>query len=227
MISACAPIQGKVRAMRKSLPLVVLLAAAAFVPSACGKKDPIVPSLSVDAGFAFGGDAGATEGGADGAAPDAAAPLASAVPSGSVAPAGSAPPALLGPALDSAIDVGIQAQAAKDAPGMSLEGQVGHATLAEGGTHNMLVTLQPGRCYTVIAMSAPLQVTQLEVKLLAPPLFNVEAGRSAAGDKNPAVLGKGKGATCPISPIAIPYRVDVIARKGAGRIGVALLSRAK
>ena len=41
------------------------------------------------------------------------------------------------------------------------------------------------------------------------------------------VLGKGKAATCPISPIAIPYRVDVVARKGAGRVGVAVYSRAK
>jgi hypothetical protein len=215
--------------MRKSLPLVVLLATAAFVTIACGKKDPIVPKLEVDAGFAFGGDAAAPEGGTDGSAPVASGPpSASVAPLGgdAGAPAGSAA-ALLGPALDSAIDVALQAQAAKDAPGMSLDGQIGHTTLAEGGTFNMLVTLQPGRCYTVIAMSAPLQITQLEVKLLAPPLFNVEAGRSGASDKNPAVLGKGKGATCPISPIAIPYRVDVIARKGAGRAGVALLSKAK
>ncbi len=33
--------------------------------------------------------------------------------------------------------------------------------------------------------------------------------------------------TCPISPIAIPYRVDVIARKGAGRVGVAVFSKVK
>ena len=211
--------------MRKSLPLFLLFATAAFVPVACGKKAPVVPSLSVDAGITLGD--GGIEGGTDASAltTDASAP-ASASGSASGAPAGSAG-ALLGPALDAAIDVAIQAQAAKDAPGMSVEGQVSHTTLAEGGTFNMVVTLQPGRCYTVIAMSAPLQVSTAEVKLLAPPLFNIEAGRSGAGDKNPAVLGKGKGATCPISPIALPYRVDVTARKGAGRVGVAVLSRAK
>jgi hypothetical protein len=212
-----------VRAMRKSLPLVVLLATAAFVPIACGKKEPTVPTLTVDAGVSL--DAGLGDGG-DAAAPDASADAAAPIASGSAAPSGSVG-ALAGPALDAAIDLGITAQAAKDAPGMSLEGQVGHATLAEGGVFNMLVTLQPGRCYTVVAASAPLQVTTVEVKLLAPPLFNVEAGRSGATDKNPAVLGKGKSATCPISPIAIPYRVDVIARKGAGRVGVAVYSRAK
>ncbi len=212
--------------MRKSLPLAVLLAAAALVPTACGKKDAAVPSMSVDAGFAFGGDAGPTEGGS---APIASGPAsASAAPSGSTSagPAGSAV-ALVGAALDAAIDAAIQAQAAKDAPGMAIDGTPGRVTLAEGGTFNMLVTLQPGRCYTIIAMSSLLQVSQLEVKLLAPPLFNIEAGRSAPGDKNPAVLGRGKAATCPLSPIAIPYRVDTTARKGAGRVGIAVFSKTK
>ncbi len=202
--------------MRKSLPLVALLATAAFVPMACGKKDPVVPAMTVDAGL---GDASADAAPAmvEAGAPDAAP---SAAPSSSVAGIGAS-------ALDAAIDLGIQAQAAKDAPGMTVEGTVNHTTLAEGAVFNTLVTLQPGRCYTIIAASAPLQVSTVEVKLLAPPLFNIEAGRSGATDKNPAVLGKGKTATCPISPIAIPYRVDVIARKGAGRIGVAVFSRAK
>ena len=202
--------------MRKSLPLVALLATAAFVPMACGKKDPVVPAMTVDAGI---GDASADAAPAvvEAGAPDAAPSAAS---SGSAAGIGAS-------ALDAAIDLGIQAQAAKDAPGMTVEGTVNHTTLAEGAVFNTLVTLQPGRCYTIIAASAPLQVSTVEVKLLAPPLFNIEAGRSGATDKNPAVLGKGKTATCPISPIAIPYRVDVIARKGAGRIGVAVFSRAK
>jgi hypothetical protein len=211
--------------MRKSLPLVVLLATAAFVPMACGKKDPVVPTMTVDAGLAIG-DGGAEAGDAAALAVADAGADAAPVASGSAAPSSSVA-ALAGPALDAAIDVGIQAQAAKDAPGMSVEGTVNHATLAEGAVFNTLVTLQPGRCYTIIAASAPLQVSTVEVKLLAPPLFNVEAGRSGATDKNPAVLGKGKTATCPLSPIAIPYRVDVVARKGAGRIGVAVYSRAK
>ena len=212
--------------MLKSLPLAVLLAAAVLVPSACGKKDAAVPTPTVDAGLAYGGG---------GAAPDSGSlPVATVAPSASGAPSGSASAgpagsgvALASAALDAAIDAALQAQAAKDAPGMSLEGQPGRVTLAEGGTFNMVVTLQPGHCYTIVAMSAPLQVSQLEVKLLAPPLFNVEAGRSAPGDKNPAVLGRGKSMTCPLAPIAIPYRIDVTARKGAGRVAVALLSKTK
>lgn len=213
--------------MRKSLPLVVLLAAGtvALFPVACG-KDPEVPQASFDGGFALG----VAEGGApgEGGAPiglgtvptDAgfdAAPEAGAVDAGG---------GLLAAGVDAALDAAIVAQAAKDAPGMTSEGQVGHETLAQNGHFGMLVTMQPGRCYTVIAMSAPLQVSELDVKLLMLPL-NIEAGRSPATDKNPAVLGKGKAATCPISPIAVPYKIDVAARKGAGRIAVAVFSKAK
>ncbi|MDB4942283.1 MAG: hypothetical protein JWP97_1817 [Labilithrix sp.] len=210
-----------VPAMRKSLPLLVLLVTAASVPLACGKKEAAVPTMTVDAGLgdgglSDGGDGGLGDGGMD--AGDASSPFGSAsAPLGSAVAAG----------FDSAIDTAIQAQAMKDAPGMQVEGPVNHQTVAEGGTFNALVTLQPGRCYTIIAMSAPLQVATLEMKMLAPPLFNVEAGRSGASDKNPAVIGKGKAATCPVLPIAVPYRVDVTARKGAGRVGVAVFSKAK
>ena len=208
--------------MRKSWPLVVLLAASAAVPIACSKKQPVVPTMTVDAGI---GDGGLPEAGDAGMLAIADAGVADAAPSASASAMPSSS-AALGPALDLAIDTAIQAAALKSAPGMAVEGTVNHQTVAEGGSFNQLVTMQPGRCYTIIAMSAPTQVGTLEVKLMAPPLFTVEAGRSGATDKNPAVLGKGKG-TCPILPIAVPYRIDTVARKGGGRVGVAVYSKAK
>lgn len=216
--------------MRKSFPLLVLLATAAFVPVACAKT-PEVPSATLDAGFAFGGpDAMATgynppvPGASSAPVATGSAPAPSASASG--APSASASGLLAG-GVDAALDLAIQTIAAKDAPGMTSEGAAGHETLAENGHFGMVVTLQPGRCYTVIATSAPLQVSELEVKLFMLPL-NIESGRSPASDKNPAVLGRGKaGATCPISPIAVPYKVDVTAKKGAGRIAVAVFSRSK
>jgi hypothetical protein len=189
--------------------------------------------VSLDAGFAFGGPDGGALAPADGgpmgsaSAPPSASGVASTAPSGSASAAPSASAsALVGAGLDAVIDLAMAGDATKDAPGMTAEGQPGRATLAEGGHFNMIVTLQPGRCYTIIAMSAPLQITELGVSLFALPL-NIEAGRSAATDKNPAVLGKGKGATCPISPIAIPYKIDVVAKKGAGRMSVQLFSKSK
>lgn len=221
--------------MRKSLPLALLstvaLAVAAFAPVACSKT-PAVPSVSLDAGLALG----VADGGAPTAAPSgspmastSAAPSSSAstAPSGSAsaAPSGSAP-ALLAAGVDAALDAAIVAQAAKDAPGMTAEGGTGHETLQQGGHFGMVVTLQPGKCYTIIAMSAPLQVSELDVHLFMLPL-NLESGHSPPTDKNPAVLGRGAQKTCPVSPIPVPYKVDVSARKGAGRIAVAVFSKSK
>jgi hypothetical protein len=222
------------KSLIKSLPVAALLVTAVFVPAACSSKAPAVPTLTIDAGISLGGSDGGPAGDASaaplasasvapsGSAADAGAPLGSA----SAAPSGSAP-ALLGPAVDSALDVAIAASAATAAPGMTAEGQPGRATLQTNEHFGMVVTLQPGRCYTIIAMSAPLQVSELGVVLYMLPL-NLEGGRSGANDKNPAILGRGKaGATCPISPIPVPYKVDVTAKKGAGRIAVAVYSRAR
>ena len=216
----------------RSLPLVALLATAFLVPAACSSK-PVVPSVTLDAGFALGlPDGGAapgpvSEGGAPlasasaTAAPDGGAPVASA----SAAPSGSAAN-LLGPAVDAALDVAITTVAGKDAPGMTGEGQPGRATLQTGEHFGMVVTLQPGKCYTIIALSAPLQISELDVHLFMLPL-NLESGHSPPTDKNPAVLGRGAQKTCPVSPIPVPYKVDVSARKGAGRVAVAVFSKSK
>lgn len=215
--------------MRKSLPLAVLLAVAAFVPAACSKT-PAVPSVTLDAGLAFGLPDGGAPGPTPSGAPVAsgsAAPSASA--SASAAPSASASASaanLLAAGVDAALDAAIVAQATKDAPGMTAEGPAGHETLQPNGHFGMVVTLQPGKCYTIIAMSPPLQVSELDVHLFMLPL-NLESGHSPPTDKNPAVLGKGAAKTCPISPIPVPYKVDVSARKGAGRIGVAVFSKSK
>ena len=214
--------------MRKSLPLAVLLAVAAFVPAACSKT-PVVPGVTLDGGLAVGfvPDAaapGPTPSGAP-VVSGSAAPSASA--SASAAPSASASAAnLLGAGVDAALDAAIVAQATKDAPGMTAEGPAGHETLQPNGHFGMVVTLQPGKCYTIIAMSPPLQVSELDVHLFMLPL-NIDSGHSPPTDKNPAVLGKGAAKTCPISPIPVPYKIDVSARKGAGRIGVAVFSKSK
>lgn len=215
--------------MRKAsvFPLVALLGTAMLVPVACS-KDPVVPGLTLDAGF----DLGAGEGGVappmtanPSATPDAAAADAGPGDAGAAVPSAIASATVA--AMDQALDVAMAAQAGKDAPGMAPDGPPGRATLNPNGTFNMIVNLQPGKCYTVIAVSPPAQVTQLEVKLMLPPLYSMEAGRSPASDKNPAVLGKGAQKTCPLSPIALPYRVDVTAKQGGGRMMVQVFSKAK
>jgi hypothetical protein len=110
---------------------------------------------------------------------------------------------------------------------MEKEGPPGRATLKEGEHFSMMVNLAPNRCYTIIGNSPPGMVEKLDIKLYGPPLFNVEAGKSGATDKALPVIGKGTAALCPIIPLAVPYKIDVAATKGAGRIGVQLFARNK
>ena len=193
--------------MRKMpLPFVVFAATAIVtLPIACSKDQPppATPYLAPDAGAAWNGDPNAPPGGFD-------------------AGMGS-----LETIIDGAIDLAIRAQAVHSAPSMSPEGQVGRATLQPGGSFSMVVTLQPNQCYTFIAYSPPGQVTELDMKLMAQPL-NIQAGASGAKDKNMPIIGRGKAnAQCPILPVPLPYRLDVVAKQGMGRIGVQVFSRPK
>jgi hypothetical protein len=211
--------------MRKELFGLLLVAA-------CGSN-----KANINASASLGSDAGADDGGLiDGApmiseggvaevpdaAPEAGNPYGAFLPDG-----GMVPPTLPPEARDVAINTAGNAQAGKLAPKMALEGQPLRATLAPNGRANLVVTMAPGRCYTFIAFSPPGNVTQLELKLMTPPFYNVEAAKSGAKDNNMPVIGKGNAPQCPISPIAVPYRLDAIATQGSGRVGVYVFSRSK
>ena len=220
-----------------TVPLVLLFVAAGALPLACGKKDnwpgPKV-GLSVTAGL--GGD-----GGPDDAAPsgdgaiaitsdagpagDAALAVAGdAAPSASGAPSASAGVVDL---TDAALEQQIKTLAAKHAPGMQAEGQPIRADLQEGGHAVALVTLQPGKCYTIIGASPkPVGVKDLDVKLLAPPFFTLSAGEDGTADNTP-MIGKAPKPLCPALPLPLAYKVDVVAKKGAGRALVQVFSKLK
>jgi len=187
--------------MRKSLATAIPLLSAVVLFAACSSKKPmpVAPTTTPDGGAVV--DGGAMDGGLADAGGDA--------------------------ALDAAIDLTITTASPKLAPKMEKEGQPGRATLKEGEHFSMMINLAPNRCYTIIANSPPGSVEKLDVKLYGPPLFNVEAGKSGATDKNMPVIGKGTAALCPILPLAVPYKVDVVATKGAGRIGVHVFARNK
>lgn len=206
------------RAMKRALCFSALALASAAVPLACsGNKPnpPVTPTPAVDA------------------APEAeAGPIAMGVADAGVADA--APVAVADAAVpnltamqDPAIDLAITTAAGKEAPGMTPEGAPGHATLAENEHFGMLVTMQPNRCYTVIGFSPPGQVSNLEIKIMAPPLYNMQVAASGANDKSLPVVAKGKNALCPLLPVAIAYKLDVTAKKGTGRIGVQVFAKNK
>jgi hypothetical protein len=206
--------------MRRALVLVVLapLALLPIAPVACSSKTPnppMTPTVTLGDGGVDAGDERASVVAADAGAPSA------------VADAGSANVAgMMAATSDATIDAEVAKLATKAAPGMTLEGTAFRDTLAPNGHLNAIVTLQPSRCYTIIGYSPKEGVTQLDLQLLAPPLFNIPTNR-APSPKNEAIIGKGKEALCPVSLVPIPYKVDAIASKGAGRVGVYLFSRNK
>jgi hypothetical protein len=236
--------------MRKSLrslmvgvPVLSLVTGAfAVMGGACSSNKPPPPTTpTADAGMTGAGEGGAPIGVAP--AGDAGAPVASntgptfftnqdagtaPTPTGTTSTAPTAP-VLTEQALDGAIDIALVAASPKVAPKMNKEGATGRATLKEGEHFGMVVTLQPNTCYTFIAFSPPGQISQVDMKLMGVALA-VEAGKSSPPDKalpGLSVMGKGGTPICPVLPVPVPYKVDVVATKGAGRMGVQGFSRPK
>jgi hypothetical protein len=120
----------------------------------------------------------------------------------------------------------VKAQAAKVAPGMQPEGQIAKGNLQQGGHLEFLTNLQGGRCYTIVGCSPAGGVQDLDLNLLAPPFYNVLAGQDGTSDNMP-VIGKAPSPMCPIVPLALAYKVDIFAKKGAGAVAVQVYAKNK
>jgi hypothetical protein len=214
--------------MKRVLALSSLTAAAAIAVACSSNKPnpPVTPLSPIDAGSEAGAvtapppDAGvgAADAGSGPAMPTFFTDAGSGTPTA---------PAMTDQAMDIAIDALLAAAATKNAPKMAEEGQPGHTTMKENDHWAMMINMQPNRCYTIIATALPGTIAQLDLHLYGPPFYNVEAGKSGAQDKALPIIGKGTAALCPVLPLAVPYKLDVVATKGAGRMGVKVYSRSK
>jgi hypothetical protein len=202
-----------------SFSFLGLATAAVFACSSNKPNPPMTPTTTPDAGAS---DAGMVMAPPPDAGPVATGPV-------FFTDAGTPPVnPMTDQALDVALDALVTASAAKNAPKMAEEGAPGRYTLKEGEHWGMMVTLQPGRCYTIIGAALPGTVAELDLKLFMPPLYSgADSGHSSPNEKNMPVIGKGAAATCPMMPVAIPYKLDIAATKGAGRIAVHVYSRSK
>jgi hypothetical protein len=143
---------------------------------------------------------------------------------GLLAAAAAAGSAWLGPAAAAAdpSEGGLRIAAAKYAPGMSPEGQVAKANLAEGGHVGFIANMDGSHCYTIVAFGAGL--ADLDVNLLAPPLYNFLAGQDGMAGPT-AVIGASPKPMCPIVPLSVPYKIDLFAKKGGGPVAAQLYSK--
>jgi hypothetical protein len=130
-----------------------------------------------------------------------------------------------GPSADAA-DTGLKALASKQAAGMQPDGPVAKGMLQQGGHLEMLVTLQAGKCYSILGYSPVPGVKDLDLHLLAPPFYNILSGEDTTDDNTP-IVGKAPNPMCPLIPVPLPYKVDIFAEKGSGPVSVQLYSKTK
>ena len=123
-------------------------------------------------------------------------------------------------------EAGLKAQAVRLAPGMQPEGAELKQTLAEGQHAVMMVTLQAGKCYTLLGFSPPGAVRDLDLNLLGPPFYVTLAGQDMTHDNAPSI-GAAPNPMCPIVAFPLQYKLDVFAKSGAGQVAVQLYSKAK
>jgi hypothetical protein len=124
------------------------------------------------------------------------------------------------------VEAGLKLRAAQVAPGMQSEGSELRQELAEGQHAVTMVTLQAGKCYAIVGFSPPGGVKQLNLNLLAPPLYWTLAGQDLAHGSTP-VLGAAPNPMCPVIALPLQYKLDVFARAGSGPVAVQLYSKNK
>lgn len=123
-------------------------------------------------------------------------------------------------------DAGLKLLAARVAPGMQPEGDELRQNLGEGQHAVMMVTLQAGKCYTIAGFSVPGAVKDLDLNLLAPPLYMTLAGQDLTHNNAPAI-GGAPSPMCPVIAFPLQYKLDVFAKSGSGQVAVQLYSKSK
>ena len=121
---------------------------------------------------------------------------------------------------------GLAAFALKAAPGMQQEQGVMEQSLQQGQHAVVMYTLQAGKCYSIVGFSAPGAVQDVDLNLLAPPLYMTLAGQDLTHNNTPSI-GGGSQPMCPVIAFPLQYKLDVYARQGSGAVAVALYSKPK
>jgi hypothetical protein len=183
---------------------------------ACGGSEKPAPTVQTPMPVVDAGAIAPPASTVSGADPNAMAQLlasAAAAASATMQPAGSADEA----------DRGLREAAAKHAAGMTPDGDVAKGTLSEGGHLGFITKMDPTKCYTIVAYGAG--VEELDLFLLVPPFYNLLGAHDVTTGPS-AVIGASPK-MCPIAPIAVPYKIDMHARKGGGSVVAQVFSKPK
>lgn len=116
---------------------------------------------------------------------------------------------------------------------MKPEGVFRCEMVAEGGSFEVPVTLQQGKCYSMLAGSFP-NITEVDMRLMLnltdniPPIFAAIKDQPAAQDSETgptAAIGRGTNCFKNPWPLPAPMKVVVTATAGAGPLAVQIYSK--
>lgn len=126
------------------------------------------------------------------------------------------------PAFAGAATFPLQAFAQTEAPGMQREGALSAANFQEGQILEQSLTLQPGKCYAVLAVGIGIQEVDITLasNLNIPGLTPVLARDTGSGSQA-SLGGKGNCYRVPV-PVAVPAKYIVRASKGSGLAAAAV-----
>jgi hypothetical protein len=202
-------------------PLALLAAVpvvGALLTTGCGSKTQQPPQY-VNAGGPSASATGPTAFCPPGATCEAAAPTATATATapatGSAAPAAAAYPTAAADLAAAKKNVGA---------GMTEAGGPYTYSLVAGGKNEFALTLNGTKCYSIVGVSAAGGVTDLDLVLSTTFPVILEAGRDGMTGGT-AVIGKTTTPICPIVAADVPYKVEVIAKKGAGAVAVQVFAK--
>lgn len=119
-----------------------------------------------------------------------------------------------------ALAKGVRDVAKKLPAGMQPDGPLAMGAVKEKQHLQTDVTLQPGKCYSIVGYSK--KVKDLDLYLLLPP--GVLSGQDLTDDNKP-VIGGAPQPMCPVSQTAITYKLDIFADSGGGDVAVQLFSK--
>jgi hypothetical protein len=119
-----------------------------------------------------------------------------------------------------ALAKGVRDAAMKLPAGMKPDGPLAMGSLKEKHHLQTDLTLQPGKCYSIVGYSK--KVKDLDLYLFVPP--GILSGQDLTDDNKP-IIGGPPQPMCPLASNAITYKLDIFADSGGGDIAVQLYSK--
>jgi len=121
-----------------------------------------------------------------------------------------------------ALAKGVREAAKKLTAGMTPDGPLAMGSVKEKQHLHTDVTLQPGKCYSIVGFSQ--KVKDLDLYMFLPP--GILSGQDLTDDNKP-IIGGPPQPMCPVSQQPVTYKVDIFAESGGGDVAVQLFSKGK